>query len=134
MEKTLKKIEWFIMRNNISRWLLFLPISILSSFIVSFLVQLIINIAFSYYGIYDDAKLFRYIIEGFFCGFTLMYVAGYIAPNKIGKIIILLILLSLCVIQIISIFINNNNDYMLLLYGALLLLGAYIANKLLTIE
>lgn len=128
----MSKISSWIMQNNLRRWLLFLPASIICAFIVALIIEIIAGIVFTQgNGSIADfiGNLFRYVFEGFFCGLIFTYVGGYIAPNKVGRILLITILIGLALIQIFSIFTLNQIDYWTILFSVLLLTGGYVANQ-----
>lgn len=120
------------MQNTVRRWFLFLPVTILCTFLIALIIEIIASVIFANLGASPDDsifKFFRYVFEGFFCGFVFLFIGGYIAPNKAGRILLLTIQTFLFLINLVSIFTSNHSDYWNLLFSVLLLIGGYLANQ-----
>ena len=126
-----KILKW-IMETNLRRWLLFIPLSVVSSFLGSVIWKIfnrysmgrMISTDSLLYNLYDVP------ISGIIFGFIFVYVGGYIAPNRhvvlfLVSIVIVFSLASLFV----NIFLSKNIDYWTCLSGIFFLIGGLMGGK-----
>ena len=131
-----KIISW-IMKTKFRRWVLFLPIAIILSLLSNIIWETLNAISMGRMISTDSFlyNIYNIPISGLLAGFIFVYVGGYIAPNKYGRIflIILIIILSLLV-AIRDIRMVDNMDYWTSLFSIFLVIGAFSAQNYLKNE
>lgn len=131
-----KIVKW-IMETNLKRWLLFLPISFVSAFLVGFIWEIINRISM---GRLISTESFLYNmynmpISGLITGFIFIYVGGYIAPHKVVSIFLLGLIIIVCVLLLFgNIFMFEKTDYWICLYSIFIIIGSFIARNYLKNE
>ncbi len=122
-------MNW-IMKNNLRRWILFLPLSILCV-ILGGLVwdildaisigKLISVTSFAY-------KIYHIPLWGMIAGFIFVYVGGYIAPHNMVKTILLGMLITICLLSgIIQFFVYAG--YWQCLLNLFIIVGGFIGHN-----
>jgi hypothetical protein len=124
MEEDNKIVKW-IMSSNIKRWLLFLPLALLSAIIVSFIHQFLFTLAFDVES--TKSGIWYYLLfiptNALLTGASLIYVATFIVPIKNTSIILITFLI---IFFIFGEFINDG----LLEYGIFYILGSLLGRYL----
>jgi len=126
-----KILKW-IMETNLRRWLLFLPLSIVSALLGNIVWEFInlismgrmISIESFLYNIYNKP------ISGIITGFIFVYVGGYIAPHRDTRIFLLSIVIIMSLLTLFGdIFVLESPDYWGWLFSIFLIVGSFIGRN-----
>jgi len=118
-----------LLKNNIIRWVVFIPIALLSAIISSTIIiyldkiTLVKTIEIGSFTF----KLIDYMTQGLVFGFVFVYVGGIILPHKSNKIIIFTIYILYLILGFISSI--KYHDYWLLYFDIFSFIGAFFGSK-----
>lgn len=123
-------IKW-IMKSNIRRWVLFLPISMICTLIASILWMILNQISMDRLMISTESfayNIYYMPTSGIIAGFIFIYIGGYIAPlTKIGLILFALHLIYCCMSIYNYIFRFGQPDYWMVLFYIFCIVGSLVA-------
>ena len=131
-----KILKW-IMGTDLRRWLLFLPLSIVSALLGNLIWEIINRISMGRMISTDSFlyNLYNMPISGIITGFIFVYVGGYISPHKNAKIFLLIIALILSLMVLLgNIFVFKNTDYWIVLFNIFLVIGSFMGHNYLKDE
>jgi hypothetical protein len=126
-----KILKW-IMETNLRRWLLFLPLSIVSALLGNILWEFINQISMGRMISTDSFlyNLYNMPVSGIITGFIFVYVGGYIAPHRNTIIFLVSIVIITSLASILGdIFVFKSPDYWMCLFCIFHIIGAFIGRS-----